>query len=65
MIKFKINPKIWLGERRKLGKVLGKCQNYRSFNIFWDILNKMNYNLGQEYVKGASILQVETWNNFP
>ena len=36
---------------------VGKCQNYRLFDIFWDILNKMKDNLGQECVKGASILQ--------
>ena len=39
---------------------VGKCQNYRVFDIFWDILNKMKDNLGQECVKegggGASIL---------
>ena len=31
--------------------MLGKCQNYRFFDIFWDILNKMKDNLGQECVK--------------
>ena len=52
MIKFRIHPKIWEGERCKVGKVLKKCQNYRFFDIFWDILNKMKDNLGQECVKG-------------
>ena len=45
MIKFKIHPKIWEGERCKFGKVLEKCQNYK--------LNKMKDNLGQECVKGG------------
>ena len=53
MIKFKIHPKIWEGEWCKFGKVLEKYQNYRFFEIFWDILNKMKYNLGQECVKGG------------
>ena len=48
MIKFRIDPKIWEGERCRLGKVLKKCQNYGFFDIFWDILNKMKDNLGQE-----------------
>ena len=30
-----------------------KCQNYKFFDIFWDILNKMKDNLGQECVKGG------------
>ena len=30
-----------------------KCQNYRFFEIFWDFLNKMKDNLGQECVKGG------------
>ena len=52
MIKFRIYPKIWEGERFKFGKVLKKCQNYRFFkNIFRDILNKMKDNLGVECVK--------------
>ena len=29
-----------------------KCQNYRFFDIFLDILNKMKDNLAQECVKG-------------
>ena len=33
-------------------EVLEKCQNYRVFDIFWNILNKMKNNLGQECVKG-------------
>ena len=41
------------GERCKLGKLFEKCQNYIVFfYIFWDILNKMKDNLGQECVKG-------------
>ena len=28
-----------------------KCQNYRFFDIFWDILNKVKDNLDQECVK--------------
>ena len=31
--------------------MLGKCRNYRFFDIFWDILNKMKDNLDQEYKK--------------
>ena len=30
---------------------LQKYQNYRAFDIFWDILNKMKDNFGQECVK--------------
>ena len=41
-----------------------KCQNYRFFDIFWDIVNKMKDNLDQECVKGSSILPGQTWNNF-
>ena len=51
MIKFRIHPKIELGERCKFGEVLKKCQNYRFFDIFLDILHKMKENLGQEHVK--------------
>ena len=51
MIKFRIHPKIWERERCKFGKVL-KCQNYRVFDIFWDILNKTKDNLCQGCVKG-------------
>ena len=29
-----------------------KCQNYRFFDIFWDILDKRKSNLGQECVEG-------------
>ena len=35
----------------KIWEVLKKCQNYRVFYIFWDILDKMKNNLGQECVK--------------
>ena len=51
MIKFGINPKIWEGERCKFGKLFKKCQHYRFVDIFWDILNKMKDNLGQESLK--------------
>ena len=37
----------------QIWEVLKKCQNYRFFDIFWDILNKMKDNLGQECVKGG------------
>ena len=37
----------------EISKVLEKCQNNRFFDIFWDILNKMKHNLGQECVKGG------------
>ena len=47
MIKFKIHPKIWERERCKFGKVF--------FDIFWNILNKMKDNLGQECVKGRPL----------
>ena len=53
MIKFKIHPKIWERDWCKFGKVLEKCENYRLFEIFWDILNEMKDNLGQECVKGG------------
>ena len=45
-----------LGKCWKNDKIVGfleKCQNYRFFDIFWDILNKMKNNLGQECVKGG------------
>ena len=32
-----------------------KCQNYRFFDIFWDILDKRNSNLGQECAKTGKI----------
>ena len=38
------------GERGKFGKVLEKCQIICFFDIFWEILNKMKDNLGQECV---------------
>ena len=50
MITFRIRPK-FRGERCKFGKVLEKYQNYRFFDIFLDILQKMKKNLGQERVK--------------
>ena len=62
MIKLRIHSKIWEGERCKFGKVLKKCENYRFFDISWDILNKMKDNLGQ---RGDSILPGQNWNNCP
>ena len=52
MIKFRIKPKIWEGERCKFGKVFKnvKITGYRHL-IFLDILHKMKENLGQEHVK--------------
>ena len=41
------------GEICKFEKVLGKCQNYRFFDIFWNILNKLKDNLRQECVEGG------------
>ena len=55
MIKFRIHSNIWEGERCKLGEVLGKCQNYRFFEIFWDILDKMKGYLSQECAKDGLI----------
>ena len=52
MIKFRIHPKISERERRIFAKVLKKYQHHRLFGIFWDILNKMKDNFGQECVKG-------------
>ena len=65
MIKFMIHPKIWEGEWYKYGKVMEKCQNYRFLDIFWDILNKMKNNLGQECLKEASTFSGQNWNNCP
>ena len=42
--------------RRERGVNLGKCkkcQNYRFFDIFLDILHKLKKNLDQEHVKGG------------
>ena len=47
MIKFRIHFKIWEEKKCKFGEVLGKCQNYRFFDIFLDIPDKMKDNLGQ------------------
>ena len=52
MIKFRIQPKIWEGERCKFGKAFLKCQNYRVFDIFLAISHKMKKNFVQEHVKG-------------
>ena len=65
MIKFRIHPKIEEGESCKFGSVK-TCPNYRFFDIFLDILHKMNLNLGQERVKkGPLSVQGKSWNNFP
>ena len=53
MITFRIHLKIWEEERCKSGKALKKCQNYRFFDIFWDILNKIKDNLGKKCVKAG------------
>ena len=53
MIKFRISPKIWEGERCKFGEVLEQCQNYCFLDIFWyiNISDKRKGNLGQECIK--------------
>ena len=48
-----------------VGKMLGKCQNYRFFGIFLDILQKMKENLGQERVKGGFYPSRATLEQFP
>ena len=55
VIKFSIFPKIWEGMMCKFREVSGKCQNYRFFNIFWDIFDKWKGNLGQECVKKEAL----------
>ena len=68
MIKFKIKSKILQGERCKFGKVLKKCKICRAFDIFLDILHKMNENLGREHVKGSFYPPRQNWkivNDFP
>ena len=52
-------------ERCKFGKVLKKCENYRFFDIFLDILHKMKENLDQEHVRrGLLSFQGDNWNDF-
>ena len=41
------------GERCKFGKLFENVKIKLFFDIFWDILNKMKDNLGQEYAKGG------------
>ena len=66
MIKFRIRPKVQEGERCKFGKVFTKCQNYRFFDIFLDILYKMKESLGQEHVKwGLLSFQGKIEKNVP
>ena len=58
MIKCRIHPKIW--------ESVKKCQNYRFFDIFLDILHKMKENLGQEgqrVKRGLLSFQGKIWNN--
>ena len=50
MTEFRIHSKLWEGERCKFKEVLEKCQNYKFYDIFWDILDKIKGNLGQECV---------------
>ena len=65
MIKFRIHPKIQEGERCKFEEVLKKRQNYRFFDIFFDILHELKGNLGQEHVnRGALSFLGKNWNNF-
>ena len=54
MIKFRIHPKFRRGRGVNLGKCK-KCQNYRLFDIFLDILHKMKEKLGQEHVKSGPL----------
>ena len=42
-----------------------KCQDYRFFDIFWNILNKMKDNLSQEYVKGGFYLPSANLKQLP
>ena len=47
--------------------MLEKCQNFRSFDIFRDILDKRKGNVGQICVKGEGgllVLPGQNWNNF-
>ena len=37
----------------QIWKSVGKYQNYRFFDIFWDILDRLKDSLGQECVKGS------------
>ena len=47
-------------------EVLKKCQNYRFFDIFLDILHDVKENLSQEHVeRGLLSFQGNNWNNFP
>ena len=65
MIKFRIYLKILEGERCKFGEASEKCQNYRFFDIFLDILHKFKGNLDQEHVKrGPLYFQGKNWKNF-
>ena len=51
MIKFRIHRKIWEGSGANLGKCWKNVKIIGFFEIFWDILNKMKDNFGQECVK--------------
>ena len=66
MIKFRIHPKIWEGERCKFWKVLKNVKIYWVFfYIFWDILNKMKDNLCQKCVKGKHLSLQGKLKQFP
>ena len=41
-----------------------KCQNFRFFDIFLNILHKMSKVGSRACIKGASILPGKNWNNF-
>ena len=47
MIKFRINPKNLERAEVQIWESVKKCQNYRFFGIFLDILHKMKENLGK------------------
>ena len=48
MIKFRIHPKFGRGEVQ-----IWEMSKLQDFDIFWDILDKMKDNLGQECVRGG------------
>ena len=60
MIKFRIHPKFKMG-KVQIWESVEKMSKLKVFDIFWDIFNKMNYNLGQKCVNGGLLGQ--KWNN--
>ena len=44
----------------QIWEMLEKCQNYRFFDIFRSILDKMKDNLDQEFAKGVLFSQGKT-----